>query len=109
MGMKVFAECDCGFEAHTKVGGTRGGYRSESYFPFFCKRCGLVSVNVAQKLSCPTCRSMDIQQYGKSPITLEPEVHAYIQYSGYFADQRYNYCPACKRYMMNFVIAAFID
>ena len=109
MGKKVIAECDCGFEAETKVGGTRSGYGSEAYFPFFCKKCGLVTVNVAQHCVCPSCQTMDVQPYGKSPITLEPEVQPYIQYAGYFADEHYNYCPACKRYTLSFVIASFVS
>jgi hypothetical protein len=106
MGMTVIAECDCGFETETKAGGSRSGYRERAYFPFFCKQCGLVTVNVARSPTCPSCQSTDIKQYGKAPMTLEPEIDAYIQYSGYFADSRYNYCPACQRYSMNFVIAS---
>lgn len=109
MGMTVLAECDCGFAAESKVGGTRAGYRQHAYFPFFCKQCGLVTVNVANKLSCPSCQSADIKEYGKPPITLEPEVNTYIQYSGYSADNPYNYCPSCKRYTMSFEITSFID
>ena len=54
MGSQVCASCPCGYKETFTVGGSMTSYRTQSYFPFYCTVCGLVSVNVAQdELRCP--------------------------------------------------------
>jgi hypothetical protein len=54
MGSQVCASCPCGYKETFTVGGSMSSYRTQSYFPFYCTGCGLVSVNVAQdELRCP--------------------------------------------------------
>ncbi len=47
------ATCLCGFHANITVGGNMADYRKNSPFPFYCKNCGLVSVNTAGLPSPP--------------------------------------------------------
>jgi len=60
------ARCPCGFRSSVKIGGGMADHRENSAFPFHCKTCGLISVNVAkEERICPTCQSTEITQYGK--------------------------------------------
>jgi len=92
MGFKIAGSCYCGYKTEFRVGGTRSGFLTTSYFPHYCESCGLVSVNVArprpqptpkekllsfigikeekveESLCCPECQSQDIKIYGKEPL-----------------------------------------
>ena len=97
------AHCDCGFQSAVRVGGGRATFREKSSFPFYCKNCGLVDVNVARpERSCPTCNSVEIVQYGKPPVSLtHPEIGG-VQWGEYCAPLMGNLCPKCSKFTMVF-------
>lgn len=54
MGSSVRASCLCGFSAVYPVGGALRSHLTQSYFPYRCSPCGLISVNIAaEELICP--------------------------------------------------------
>ncbi|MEI7785833.1 MAG: hypothetical protein WCK08_15695 [Betaproteobacteria bacterium] len=76
MGSVYQAFCGCGFQSEVTVGGSRSSFLETSYFPFYCKDCGLVEVNIAKmpnkvcSCSCPECGTQDCTQYGTPPVSL---------------------------------------
>lgn len=67
MGSQVCASCTCGYKEKFTVGGSMSSYRTQSYFPFYCAGCGLVSVNVSQdELRCPNNKRHEITQVEKA-------------------------------------------
>jgi len=133
MGFTIAANCNCGFKSEFKVGGTRSGFLTTSYFPHYCESCGLVSVNVAklrpeptsnekllsftgikeeaveEPLCCPQCRSPDIKIYGKEPMVGSNRCRSTISSGDNYMDELYNFCPSCRRYSMRCDIASFVD
>lgn len=111
MGSIHTAYCKCGFEERVTVGGGMSDFQKESFFPFFCVDCGLISVNIALKKNqnkpcCPKCGAKKIHQYGKSPASVL-EIHdesdtPALQWSQYQANPHGNICPACKRMTLVF-------
>jgi hypothetical protein len=112
MGSIIQAQCGCGFNDVATVGAGRSNYMVESKFPFYCKTCGLVSVNISKKdLICPTCQSSEVQPYGKKPISLtKKKGNDYLQWgSRYTAAPSGHLCPACKRKTMHFQMSELFD
>jgi hypothetical protein len=133
MGFTIAANCNCGYKTQFKVGGTRSGFMTTSYFPHYCESCGLVSVNVARPiplqtpkekllssigiteetaeytLCCPQCKSPDIKIYGKEPMVGSNRCRSTISSGDNYMDELYNFCPSCRRYSMRCDIASFID
>ncbi len=76
MGSVHNAVCGCGFATEITVGGARDSFFRDSAFPFLCKDCGLVSVNIAKLAndvyvtSCPQCGARGCTQYGVPPVSL---------------------------------------
>jgi len=91
--------CQCGHESSVSVGGN-----TECEFPFYCKECGLVSVNIMGELNCPICSSAEINEYGKEPISIKDVSDEYpvIQCYDYEAYWHGNLCPICKQHTMRF-------
>jgi hypothetical protein len=79
-------------------------YLESSPFPFYCKDCGLVEANTALRSPvCPKCKTTDILQYGRPPISLVPKVkRAVIQNFDFKAFAEGNLCPQCKDMTMVF-------
>ena len=105
MGSIHGTRCKCGRESSVTIGGGMRDFREDSRFPFYCKDCGLVSVNVQDKnLICPTCESSDIHEYGKPPISIRDESDEYvaIQCGNFKAYRHGNLCPSCKEHTMRF-------
>jgi hypothetical protein len=74
MGSIHGTRCKCGRESSVTIGGGMRDFKQDSRFPFYCKNCGLVSVNVQDKnLICPSCESSEIHEYGKPPISIRDE------------------------------------
>jgi hypothetical protein len=100
------AECECGFKSSVSTGGNRATFRSICHFPYYCEKCGLVSVNIANEtIVCPTCTSAQVVQYGKHPATLpwdEKDYSSRIQAFSYEAPRNGNLCPSCKKYSLVF-------
>ena len=46
MGSVNRVSCECGYTSTVMVGGNRETIHEKSVFPFYCKTCGIVSVNV---------------------------------------------------------------
>lgn len=109
MGKRIAAFCDCGFSTEFRLGGNQSSFRSEAYFPHYCRTCGLVEVNIAQRgKHCPVCAGDDLQQYGKPPLS-PSEPSSDIQWGDYKLGRTEHFCPACKSHCMNMEIAAFTD
>jgi hypothetical protein len=100
------AKCPCGFQRSVSSGGIRATFQTLSNFPFYCVKCGLVSVNVhAEKIACPQCDSSDINQYGLPPISLgklSEKDYPVVQCFRYGAYSTGNLCPACKQMTLVF-------
>lgn len=97
--------CKCGRESTVRIGGGMRDFKEDSRFPFYCKDCGLVSVNVQEKkLACPSCKSTEINEYGKLPISIrdENDKFAAIEWGHYKAYRHGNLCPSCKEHTMRF-------
>jgi hypothetical protein len=133
MGFTIAASCKCGYKTEFRVGGTRSGFLTTSYFPHYCESCGLVSVNVArarpeptpkekllsftgikeevveEPLCCPQCQSQDIKIYGKEPMVDVNRCRSTISWGNDYLDDLYNFCPSCKQYTMRSDIASFLD
>lgn len=112
--------CDCGYTASVTIGGGMLSHTECSLFPFYCKNCGLVHVNIA-KLSddvyvtvCPECGKDGAVQYGRSPVSLDDaQIQALLddradkgrpafipggfEWSGRKAGGIGHLCPACKK------------
>lgn len=75
MGSAHRAHCGCGFETEVTVGGTRASFLEQASFPFYCDRCGIVEVNIANLKPgdapyCPECSNPEVHQYGKHPASV---------------------------------------
>ena len=54
MGSVNRVSCECGYTSTVRVGGNRATHNEHSVFPFYCKNCGIVSVNVhGNTTECP--------------------------------------------------------
>jgi RNA polymerase subunit RPABC4/transcription elongation factor Spt4 len=103
MGRIQAAKCRCGYRTSVTTGGSMREFRQRSYFPFYCKDCGIVDVNIQEKdLVCPSCKSSDIKEYGKPPISIESTEFPYVQCFNYGAPQEGNLCPKCKEMTLEF-------
>jgi Zn finger protein HypA/HybF involved in hydrogenase expression len=97
------ARCPCGFRSSVKIGGGMADHRENSAFPFHCKTCGLISVNVAKaERICPTCQSAEITQYGKEPVSLPGPNGSAVQWGNYKARAIDHLCPRCNQHTMAF-------
>lgn len=76
MGSVHRAFCDCGFSKDVTIGGGRHTFLEDASFPFYCKACGLVSLNISKlhndvtSVNCPKCGMCDCRQYGIPPVSL---------------------------------------
>jgi hypothetical protein len=103
MGSHHQAICPCGFETSVSVGGNQATYIHTSYFPFYCKEHGLISVNYRGAIECTFCGSKDIQQYGEEPISIKTDERwPTLQSFDYKAYSKGNLCPECKQFTMVF-------
>jgi RNA polymerase subunit RPABC4/transcription elongation factor Spt4 len=105
MGSIHGTKCKCGKESSVVIGGGMKDFNKDSRFPFYCKDCGLVSVNVQDKnLVCPDCNSTEINEYGIPPISIRNENDKYpaIEWGNFKAYKNGNLCPICKEHAMIF-------
>ena len=105
------AYCKCGFNKSIQVGGTMLSFTTHAYFPFYCKDCGLVDVNVARKIhKCPSCKSQQIHQYGLPPVSLKSETYKLVFNGEYLASSEGHFCPNCNEFNLIFSeIEMFLD
>jgi hypothetical protein len=108
MGSVFNVACSCGYQGSTTVGAGRSDFKTNSTFPFYCDKCGMVSANITvSKPVCSDCNSADIKQYGKPPISPDGGDSYFMQWGKYRAGKEGHLCPMCKgntmvfeRYMM---------
>jgi hypothetical protein len=98
--------CSCGYRTSTRLGGNRRDFDQNSTFPFYCKKCGLVDINIMKKpICCSSCNSVDIIPYGE-PETSLPNEWKMVQCFDYRAPKEGNFCPKCEKFTMNFELEA---
>ena len=123
MGSVHHAECSCGYSRDVTVGGGRHTFREKSLFPFYCKNCGLVEVNIAVlpdkvfEAPCPTCDAAATVQYGVPPVSkhdMRPKPkkfwqrqepireQAVLQWRQREASESGHICPACQEMTLKF-------
>ena len=121
MGTTYRAYCDCGFQTDVNEGGSREGFKTHSFFPFWCDRCGLIEVNLRQKIKCPHCKSKEILPYGDPDITSEnygtslAELETIWTHDNLYEDiedkedeyqiptgKNYGLCPRCRTFRLQF-------
>jgi len=111
MGSKHQASCECGYSKEIVVGGSRSSFTTHSYFPYYCKNCGVVDVNVeAPIIQCSTCETLEIEQYGQAKASNLPsnQKNPVLQYFSRTAFANGNLCPQCLKYTMKFSDASVI-
>jgi hypothetical protein len=102
------ASCECGFQRSVRTGGKRETFQTESYFPFYCKHCGLINVNVAVPHdSCPNCDSSEIKPYGTPTTSLENRFKM-VSCDKYSAPNVGNLCPKCAEFTLNFQLQMIV-
>ncbi len=105
MGSINRVSCECGYTSTVRVGGGMKTHNEHSVFPFYCKNCGIVEVNIHGNTSeCPYawCKSIDIHPYGKEPISKGADRFPAIQWGEYKAYRNGNLCPECKKFTLKF-------
>ena len=123
MGSVHHAECKCGYSKDVTVGGSRHTFREKSLFPFYCKNCGLVEVNIsilpdkAFDAPCPTCYAAYTVQYGVPPVSqhdMRPKSKKFWQQQVTISEQAVlqcrqreasesgHICPACHEMTLKF-------
>ena len=109
MGSRHKAHCKCGFKTVVTVGGGMDNFHKVSYFPHYCKKCGLVEPNIALTENqgivpyCPKCDSNKLKEYGRPPASkplFGNEVA--LQWDSYHAMVKGNICPACEKMTLIF-------
>jgi hypothetical protein len=94
------ATCICGYETVVTVGGGRATFREVSYFPHYCRDCGLVEANIADAsgpvATCPKCKRRDASAYGSTEVSM-PTTNAQVAFTwgDYQVMERGNLCPEC--------------
>jgi predicted Zn-ribbon and HTH transcriptional regulator len=124
MGTTYRAYCDCGFQTDVTEGGSKEGFKTHSFFPFWCDRCGLIEVNLRQKIKCPHCKSKEILPYGDPLITSDKHGENLIASEPFWGDGglyddseddesdeyeyempkvgNYSLCPRCRTFRLQF-------
>jgi hypothetical protein len=110
MGSVYQANCPCGFQQSVTVGGSKSNFETDARFPFYCRKCGLVDVNICEtRLRCPQCHSRAIKVYGKPPISPPQSSDRELSWEGYSAGRAGHLCPACKRHHLYFDLHIMFD
>ena len=62
MGSEVIAQCSCGLNTMSLVGGGMASHSKTCYFPCYCENCRtVVQANLlAKKQVCPQCKSTNV-------------------------------------------------
>ena len=109
MGASYKAICECGFNKTARVGGSMSNYLTESTFPFYCEKCGLVNLNICTKdIECSHCKSTDIVPYGDERVSKDNRFKM-VQWGDYAAPSSGNLCPQCKKFSLEFKMNFMFD
>lgn len=102
------ASCNCGFQRPVLTGRTKESFQTEAFFPFYCKHCGLISVNTAAPHHlCPKCKSVDIKPYGDKETSIDNKWKV-VQCFDYEAPTKGNLCPKCAEFTLRFDLQMII-
>ena len=103
MSAEYIAKCSCGYSKTFIVGGLMKTFKEFSEFPFLCHDCGLISVNIkGQDLSCPSCLTKKIIDYGNSLISRPSEYNSPISCGTFFCGYENHLCPDCNEFNLEF-------
>ncbi|NBU12854.1 MAG: hypothetical protein EBT40_05555 [Betaproteobacteria bacterium] len=95
--------CACGYRAQVRAGGLMRSFEQESWWPFNCKKCGVVNINWRNDVRCPSCATTDVTPYGQAPVSLDQTSEAtYVQAWNYKASKSGHLCPRCGDYSLKF-------
>lgn len=111
MGSSVQANCPCGYEASSLIGGGMRTFQTQCSFPYLCRACAkLVTCNaLSRSPKCPDCKSRNVIPYndpllcaaeggenvcGWSPKG--PDGPCYSLSNGQY------YCPSCHQHTLVF-------
>ncbi len=113
------ATCQCGFREYIEVGSPLGEFpRRNNHFPFYCKTCGVVPVNIAlEHKVCPTCSNKEVTEYGIPPLSTEVRcetnssdsrrhekiIEAWEGGKKFQVSTSDNFCPKCNNMSMRFL------
>ena len=110
MGAVYTAKCPCGYQKNVTVAGNMTDYQQESFFPFLCKRCGLIEVNICQKrLRCPQCSSSRIHAYGSARVSPHDIGDREVAWQQYLAGSSKHRCPSCQNHHLAFELFCLFD
>jgi hypothetical protein len=110
MGAIYIATCHCHFQQNITVGGDQANYHRRSFFPFLCKQCGLVEVNICKRrLRCPKCSSSRVQAYGSPKLSPHDIGDRELSWDGYSAGSLRHFCPSCKQHHLSFELSYLFD
>ena len=110
MGATYLAHCPCGYKQNVTVGGNMINYEQESLFPFYCKKCGLVEINICQKrIRCPSCASARVYAYGSKKVSPNDIGDREVSWQQYSAGSSSHLCPSCKQHRLCFTLSWLFD
>lgn len=104
MGSVNRVSCECGFSSTVLIGGNILTYEKDSSFPFYCKNCGIVSVNIhGNTTECSSfwCKS-EIIPYGSESTSKGKDRFPVTQWGNFKVYHNGNLCPECKKFTMKF-------
>ena len=102
MGQIMKVGCSCGYGKSVRIGGGMRDHQTNSTFPHYCEKCGVVDVNVmVSPVQCPYCESEKVIAYGQQSTSLSSDRKA-IQWGNYDAPVSGNLCPQCKQMTLEF-------
>lgn len=113
MGKIYEASCNCGFNKEFGIGGGRLDFQYNCPFPFYCRKCGLVSVNVYRsEFKCPKCRTRKIVPYGCEHQYLYNEFFKsdnVVDFESVKLTDKLHICPSCKKMTLKMSLIGFSD
>ena len=95
--------CACGYRRLVRTGGLMRTWEEESWWPFYCEKCGVVNVNISKDMFCPDCGGKEITPYGTWPVSQQQDCDlAYVQAWDYRACKVGHLCPHCHNFTLKF-------
>ena len=119
MGSIIRAECRCGVDVQTAVGGGMMNFRTTCYFPCYCESCrSLQEVNILlAALRCPSCAHSPVVPYDDPALLVLPGQNIIEKWSvarpngskgAILTDGHYR-CPRCGEGTLKFRRIGFSD
>lgn len=112
MGRFYGLRCSCGYHKEVQVGHGMNEFNI-CRFPFYCEKCGLVTVNVSKAdFKCPKCRTKKILPYGRKPVSESEDKVDLAQQEDFESITLYgskHKCPKCKQMSLEVDCYGFFD